>query len=420
MVPTSAEAHHLSRAATDTGRPQPGTEDYQQLLKELGDINNWDYGAALRVKSRMLHVEGQLNVTEQFFPSFRKHSGVDVLVGVDHRTYIIIPDGNYFINPTDAGENLLYSKSGAFLQVSGSIFQEKLKLGATIRADKNEYFPLKWNPRFTMVYSPVNSHNLRFSYQNGYRFPSVFEAFSNVNSGGVKRVGGLPVMSSGIFENAYNRTSIDAFQAGVNKDVNTNGLTQDQAIVKNQDLLKKNDYTYIQPEHIQSLEVGYRSEWFNGDLQFDLDFYYNQYEQFIAQVEMNVPKTNNPDSIPFYLYDKKKQDRYRMWTNSKTTAYNYGSSMGVKVRLVKNFQVMGNVTFSKLQRKSGNDGLEDGFNTPQWITNVSLGNENVFRMRLYGYLSVAKFVLLAIVSGERGGAGVSNTGCTNQLPMGES
>ena len=76
-----AEAHHLSRAASDMGRPQPGTEDYQQLLKELGDINNWDYGAALRVKSRMLHVEGQLNVTEQFFPSFRKHSGVDVLVG---------------------------------------------------------------------------------------------------------------------------------------------------------------------------------------------------------------------------------------------------------------------------------------------------------------------------------------------------
>ena len=40
---------------------------------------------------------------------------------------------------------------------------------------------------------------------------------------------------------------------------------------------------------------------------------------------------------------------------------------------------MGNVSFAKLERKSGNDGLEDGFNTPQWITNISLGNDNVYR-----------------------------------------
>jgi len=376
---TVAASHHLAREAADAGRSQPGTEEYQNLIAELGDINNWDYGAALRVRSRMFHAEGQFNLTAQVLHSFRNTTGIEVLMGFDYRTYIIVPDGNYFINPTEPGENLLYNKYGRFLQASKTLLHDKLKIGATLRADKNEYFPLKWNPRLTMVYSPVNTHNFRFSYQNGYRFPSVFEAFSNVNSGGVKRVGGLPVMSSGIFENAYKRASIDAFQAAVNNDVNTLGLTKDEAIVKNEGLLVKNDYTYIQPEHIRSLEAGYRSDWLNGDLQVDVDFYYNKYSQFIAQVEMNVPKTSDPDSIPFYLYDKKKQDRYRMWTNSKTIAYNYGSSMSVKYRFLKNFQGMGNVTFSKLQRKSSNDGLEDGFNTPQWIANVSIGNDRIFR-----------------------------------------
>jgi iron complex outermembrane receptor protein len=274
---------------------------------------------------------------------------------------------------------LLYSKSGAFVQASKSLFANKLKLGATLRADKNDYFSVKWNPRFTMVYSPTDDHNFRFSYQTGYRFPSIFEAFSNVNSGGVKRVGGLPVMSNGIFENGWLRASIDAFQAAINTDVNKNGLTKNQAIVKNQNLLVKNDYTYIQPEQIQSLEFGYRSLFLNDDLQLDVDFYYNKYSQFIAQVEMNIPKTSKPDSIPFYLADKTKQDRYRLWTNSKTVAYNYGSSLGVKYRFYKNFKAMGNVTLSRFDHKSSNDGFEDGFNTPQWITNISVGNDNLIK-----------------------------------------
>lgn len=375
---TVADAHHQARNVADTGRPVPGTSEFNQMIDSLGDINDWNYGAALRVKAQMFHAEAQLNLTESFLKGVREKTDIELLAGLDHRTYIIVPDGNYFINPEESGSNILYGRTGGFLQAAKNLFREKIRLGATIRADKNEYYPLKWNPRFSVVYSPTEVHNIRFSYQNGYRFPSVFEAFSNVNSGGVKRVGGLPVMSSGIFENGWNRPSIDAFQAAVNKDVNTNGLTRDQAIVANQGLLKENEYSYVEPEHIRSFEVGYRGLLFD-DLQVDIDFYYNKYTNFIAQVEMNIPKTSKPDSIPFYLYDRTKQDRYRMWTNSSTTAYNYGSSLGLTYTFLKNFKLTGNVTYSALQHKSSNDGLEDGFNTPKWITNVSIGNDKVYK-----------------------------------------
>jgi iron complex outermembrane receptor protein len=145
-------------------------------------------------------------------------------------------------------------------------------------------------------------------------------------------------------------------------------------------LFKKNDYyTYIQPEQISSIEFGYRSQLFNNRLQLDVDFYFNTYQGFIAQVELNIPKTSNPDSIAFYLADRQKQDRYRLWTNSKTTAYNYGSGLGLKYKLFKGFNAIGNVTYARLDRKSSNDGLEDGFNTPEWMTNISIGNEKIFR-----------------------------------------
>ena len=58
---------------------------------------------------------------------------------------------------------------------------------------------------------------------------NLFEGFSNVNSGGVKRVGGLKVMSEGVFENSFLKSSIDAFQAAVIKDVNTGGMTRHAA-----------------------------------------------------------------------------------------------------------------------------------------------------------------------------------------------
>ena len=68
-----------------------------------------------------------------------------------------------------------------------------------------------------------------------------------------------------------------------------------------------------------------------------------------------------------------------MWTNSKTVAHNFGAGLGIQWNIVAGFKLNGNLSFAKLQRKSNNDGLEDGFNTPAWIVNTSISNENVFR-----------------------------------------
>jgi outer membrane receptor protein involved in Fe transport len=378
---TVAAAHALSRTVADNGRYQPGTTAFNNTLKKLQDINNWDSGAALRVKASFIQAEFQVNLTEQWLSAFKQQTGLELLVGADHRTYIIVPDGNYFINPAPGKSfyDIRYSKTGGFGSVSKNLFNGHLILGAILRADKNDYFPLAWNPRFTAVYSPDNKNSFRASFQSGYRFPSIFEAYSNINSGGIKRVGGLKIMSSGIFENAWLQTSITVFQSAVLNDINRNGLSKNAAITKNQGLLKKNPYTYIKPEHIKSFEAGYKGLFFEGRLYLDLDFYFNNYHSFIAQANMNVPKTQNPDSIPFALYDKTQQSQYRLWTNSQTSVNNYGFSAGITYRFAKGYSASGNASFARLQKSSNEDGLEDGFNTPQWITNFSISNENIYK-----------------------------------------
>jgi iron complex outermembrane receptor protein len=49
-----------------------------------------------------------------------------------------------------------------------------------------------------------------------------------------------------------------------------------------------------------------------------------------------------------------------------------------------NFRLYGNATLAKLDRVEQHDGLEDGFNTPEWIYNISFGNASLFK-NLFGF-----------------------------------
>jgi outer membrane receptor protein involved in Fe transport len=398
-----ADAHRAARLAADAGRLQPGTDAFNQRLSQLQEINNWDVGAALRVRANLAHAEAQVNLSEVLRRGGTAlPASLDLLAGADHRTYIVVPDGNYFINPNPGKDpltdDLTYSKTGGFVQAGARLLAEKLRLTATLRVDKNDYFDVKFNPRFTAVFSPTQRQNFRLSYQSGYRFPSLFEGFSNVNSGQVKRIGGLRVMSDGVFENSYLRSSIDRFNAAVAASINgTPAQTRAQAIAANQNLLVKTPYTYIKPEYIRSLEAGYKAALGpSGRLLVDVDFYYNSYRDFIAQVEAYVPQTTNGlalatgndlNTIATALNTTAiptggtttGQARYRLWTNSQSQVYNYGGSAGLRYNVASGYLAGANVTYTRLDRTQNGDGLEDGFNTPQWMYNLSLANENAYR-----------------------------------------
>lgn len=373
------DALRSARSVADKGRPVPGTQGFNDLINKLRDINNWDIGAALRVQSWMYHAEGQIEPTRVLWQRFRQQTGITIQAGFDFRGYVVFPDGNYFINPSEPGKNLVYRKAGGFVQLSRTFFDDKVKVAGSLRLDKNTYFDARLNPRLSVVYSPTEVHTFRLSYQNGYRFPSLFEGFTNINSGGVKRVGGLPIMSQGIYENAYLVTSINAFQVAITTDVNTNKLTTDQASQKNKGLLKKSPYTYLKPEQVKSFELGYKGLFFKNRLYVDADVYSTAYQNFIAQVNANIARGNNPDSLAYYFSSSTTQNRYRLWTNSQTRVYNYGASMGIRYSLTQNWSVGGNASFAKLDRSDNGDGLESSFNTPRWITNLTIANGNLWR-----------------------------------------
>jgi len=415
-----AAAEQAARAAADKGRVEPGTPEFDALRKTIIGINNWDIksslipnapetgGAALWQKSHMYNGEAQWDLS-------RKVKFVDLLVGADVRVYSITPDGNNFVDFSrpiadrntpladgSFGKDVIYKKYGAFTQVTKTFFDEKLKVFGSIRWDRNPYFDPKFTPRLAAVYTVNQNHNFRFTFQNGYRFPSLFEALSYVNNGRVKRVGSLPFINEGLgyLGNSYTQTSVVAFNAAVNA-----AGGSDQAALANRNLLKVADLPPARPEQITSFEVGYKGIVADNKVFIDIDAYTNRYDGFLGQVQVFVPNgaTVGSDAAVLSMLDINRdpttgtstnaasqgQSRYRVYTNAKNIYHNYGSSAGITYNFYQHYTVSGNVSFNKLNAQTASDIFVTGFNTPEWSGNVSFGNREV--VKNFGFNVVYKW-----------------------------
>jgi len=401
-------ATQYARQQADAGRAEPGTQRFNIVKDSIIKINNWDIksssipnapatgGAALIQKSNLYHIEGQWDLSKQV-------KIFDLLIGGDARIYELIPDGNNFVDfkrpiadrntplPDGSfGSNTYYKKFGGFAQITKKLFQDKLKLWGSLRADYNPEFTTKLTPRLAAVYTYKEKHNFRFTFQQGYRFPALFEALSYVNNGRVKRVGILPIIDVGLGYrgNSYTQSSIAKFNAAVKAAGNT-----DEAALANRNLLQVANLPKGRPEGINSFEIGYKSVLFDNKLFIDFDAYSNIYSGFLGQVQVFVPiaETVGSDAAVIAMVDRnrdattasngnaasKGQDRYRVYTNAKQKYTTYGSSLGISYNFYKGFTISGNVNYNNIKGNATPDLFVTGFNTPNWTTNVSFGDRQV-------------------------------------------
>ncbi len=405
-----ATATANARIAADASRVVPGTPEFNALKNTIIGINNWDIksglipdapatgGAALLQKSRMYHTEAQWDLS-------KKVKIFDLLIGGDARLYQITPDGNNFVDfsrpiadrnkqqPDGSfGKPIYYKKVGAFGQVTKTFFEEKLKLFGSLRIDYNPEFSPKLTPRLAAVYTVDKNHNFRFTYQQGYRFPALFEALSYVNNGRVRRVGSLPIINEGLgyLENSYSQASVINFNAAVSAAGNT-----DAPALANRGLLQVANLPKASPERINSLEIGYKSVLLENKLILDIDAYTNTYSGFLGQAQVFVPKdqTVNSDAAVIAMLDRNReaqpatganaasngQERYRVYTNAKNDYRNFGSAVGITYSFYKKYSIAANASFNKIRTNQSNDIFVTGFNTPEWGTNLSFGNREVVK-----------------------------------------
>lgn len=371
--------HGIARAAADQGRLLPGTAEFEQEFNRITNIADFATGSKFDVTSSLYHVEGMYNFAEQI-------EAVDIQVGGSYRVYDLQSMGTLFpdtiVTATGEENDITFYEAGAYVQVSKTFFDDKLKLVGSGRIDKSEQIEkARFTPRFSAVYTANEKHNIRASFQTGFRMPSSQAQFINLNLGRIILVGGLPQVYNSYGLNEYNYTvsSAGAFGAAVGADI-AGGKDSGQAAVDNLGLLQKYDFTNIKPEGLKSFELGYKGL-FNKRLLVDIAGYYSLYDNFQAARRILVTATD-PSVDPLGAAGDISSGNYTVYgvyDNSPEEVTSYGVAGGINYSTLKGYTINANYTFARLDLGGAKDDLIAAFNTPEHKFNFSVGNREVVK-----------------------------------------
>lgn len=409
-------AHGAARGAADTGRFLPGSPEFNQALAGVTSRpipgNQDGVGARFVDKTNLYHYEGSY--------TFKDIKFADFIVGANFRTYQLNSEKTLFATDDD-GNEFTIQEYGGYAQGAKRLLNDRLKLTASIRYDKNENFEGQWSPRVSGVYS-AGQHNFRASYQTGFRLPTTQDQFIDLLTPQARLIGGLPLFRDRYNFNTnpvYSLQSVTQFGGAVQSTAGTpafqqsvfstyvlpliqNGtiLNNPQAIaaamaqqvpfraaMANQDKKTEFKTTTFKPEIVKSYEFGYKSL-IKNKLLIDGYYYYNRFENFIGGqvlVQDRNPSAQNPASFSgLNLLSANTRNVFQMPVNREEIIKSYGWALGLDYQLPKGYTIGGNVSFNKLDNIDDLDGFQPAFNTPEYRTVFNFANREIVKNLGFG------------------------------------
>jgi iron complex outermembrane receptor protein len=386
-------AHNFARGAADVGRFLPGSTEFNDAKNSIkqGVI---PAGSKFDDKTALYHLEGQYNFKNQI-------KFMDLIAGATYRLYDLNSNGTIFADTP--GNDITISEIGAYAQVSKKILDDKLRLTASGRYDKNENFKAQINPRISAVYSLTNNQNIRISYQSGFRFPTTQDQHIDLNALSYRLIGGLPQYAEkyNVFQNAYTLASVADYTAELTKNLSNKAYIAALGGPANaglalgdpntlQKLKQVSSVPKFQPEKVRSFEIGYKSV-ISERLFLDVAYYYNSYNNFIANIivrnstgpldltattitEQNV--RNAQGLLTPSTDENGRQNTYAVASNVEKTISAQGAIIGGEYSLNKGYRLSANYNWNKLNNQLPS-GFLSQFNTPQNKFNVGFGNRKL-------------------------------------------
>jgi iron complex outermembrane receptor protein len=343
----SAAAHSLARGFADQDRLMPGTSQFDQALAAVagrGIPGNADgVGAKFVDKTNLYHIEGSYNLSNQI-------KFADFLVGANYRIYDLNSEASLFATDEN-GNEFNIREFGAYAQGSKKLFNDKFKLTASVRYDKNENFAGQFSPRVSGVFTQGN-HNFRASYQTGFRIPTTQDQYLDLFTPQARLIGGLPLL-----RDKYNLTTGPVFTL---QDVLSGNFTNPY------------QFTEFKPETVKSIEFGYKALWGNKML-VDAYYYNNNYENFIGSqvIVQPAPTPSNPTAGNVFSLPVTREEVLKSW----------GWALSIDYKLPKNYTIGGNISFNTLTNLDElvETGFQPGFNTPEYRYVLNFANREIVK-----------------------------------------
>ncbi|WP_255397133.1 TonB-dependent receptor [Reichenbachiella sp. 5M10] len=370
---TIDQAHDAARQYADNLQQAyaPGTEQWQVGMDSLRKISIFDGGAKFKDASSMNHFEASYNFSHLI-------DFAEIVAGANYRMYNLNSGGTLFALDDD-GNEMSYGEYGAYLQVSKAFFNDRLKVQASGRYDKNENFDGQFSPRVSLVGTVAQNHNFRGSFQRGFRIPTTQDQFIDLDVQTRRLIGS-------------NQMLIDRYRFRTNTVYSTESLAAARAS-GSIDSLKVatqvfDDFT---TEKISTFELGYRGLFLNDKLMIDAYYYHSSYDDFIAEITFvqAVPNGLRNDPAPFdpdsdagkaaIMQGTVATQEYGFDVNAEGTIKSQGWGLQADYFLGKGYKLSGNVAYNKLldDKALKDQGFRAAYNTPEYTYNIGLSNRNV-------------------------------------------
>ena len=376
--PTQAQldgAHAFARTQADTGRFEPGSDQFNNALNKITADGDLTTGSKFTDNSKLYHADANYNLSHLI-------DFADIMVGGSWRQYSLNSAGTIY---TDGDGAINYEEIGAYVQVQKQLMDERLKLTGSVRYDKNEFFDGFVSPRVSFVYAADENsrHNIRGSFQTGFRNPSTQDLFIGLNAGRAILVGSAPsnldryTATSGILStNGQNIVGSSTVQLN-GGDAYSNAFDLNSV---NTGAPVSADVQLVKPEKVTAYEVGYRGT--VNKLNIDLSVYYNAYEDFISNKTVLTPLYGQVGDNTLSLLALQNGDfqAYQTYTNSAADISSFGAAIGFGTKILDGFNVSLSYTYAKLEFDEDSDpDFETNFNTPEHKVKASFGKTDLFK-----------------------------------------
>ena len=344
-----------------------GSKQFKDTFNMLVNEANSLRGTKFYDRSMLWHVEGQYDW------DFVKW--LDIITGASYRIYM--PNSRGTIFEDTAGKSIRVHEVGAYLQATKRLFNDNFKIIGSIRVDKNSNFSAQVSPRGSLVYTykaKTSEHTFRASATSAFRTPTLQDQYLYLDIGRIKLIGNLNGLS-----NLYTLNSVHAYQDYYKSNPN------DLAGAAN--LLQAIELKPLRPEHVTSVEFGYRTD-IRNKVFIDISAYYSWYKYFIGFTRVATPNADSTSNgvagqesgvtnIASGIYTP-----YQTWVNASGTTPSWGAAISIAYYVGHGITPYVNYTYSDLDDKNlKNSGATvlSGFNTPKHKINIGLNASRVWR-----------------------------------------
>jgi len=317
----------------------PGTASFDSLFQYVVSRDFNEGGTRLVDRSALYHLQGEYLFDSTRLGHFR--------LGGNYRLYRPLSEGTIFRD--SAGLRISNREFGIYGGWEQKFARNKLKLGASLRMDKNENFDYLFSPAVSAVYQVDAINTLRLSFSSAIRNPTLQDQYLYYNVGRAILLGNLEGYDSLVTTDEV----VDFLGAGVQERANW-----------------EFDYYAIdpvRPERVQTVEMGYRTTLWNR-LYLDLNYYFSWYTDFIGY-NIGLDIEDDPSAGPIQRLTGVQA--YRIATNAQDQVTTQGFSIGGNYYFGEYYSLNGNYSWNVLNTAT-DDPIIPAFNTPEHKYNIGI------------------------------------------------